>query len=132
MAKGRERTEAEALRLIQPLIPHLENGVSFLHACNVTKIPIKSVQRYIDKYESVDMEIRSARSVAITDAADTLHKAAKTDWKPAVEVLKRRDAKDWGDKQDVTTGGEKLPTPILGGISAVPGDDSNKKDPSDK
>lgn len=116
MAKGKERTEEEALVYIEPLIPLLETGLSLFHSVNVCELSLNSVKAYRDKWDSVRSKLLSAKSKSIAGASKTLAKAAQEDWKPAVELLKRRDAKNWGDKQDITSDGKALPTPILGSL----------------
>jgi hypothetical protein len=46
----------------------------------------------------------------------TITETVKTmapDWKAAEAYLKRRDPENWGDRMDVTSGGEKLPIAVV-------------------
>lgn len=106
MSKGTERTEEEALLFIKPLLPLLQRGMSELEACQYAKIPESTLNLYKNKFLSVWSEVRHAKMTIIAVASDTVANAAKNDPKIALEVLKRRSKKNWGDSIDMTSDGQ--------------------------
>lgn len=107
MAQGTARTEEEALNYIRPIIPLLQRGMSEVQACDYAKISIDTLNHYKRKWESVYIEIRTAKMHLIATASDTVIKNIN-DPKIALEVLKRRSRETWGDNIDLTTSGDKL------------------------
>lgn len=107
MAQGIERTEAEALAYIEPIIPLLQRGMSTRQSCDYAGISEDSVKHYKKKFESVYLKITTAKMHLIATASDTIAKNID-DPKVALEVLKRRSKKLWGDRLDVTSDDEKL------------------------
>lgn len=101
MAKGKKRTEEEALAFIRPIIPLLEQGMSMLEACDYAALARPTVLGYINKFESVDTEIKTAKMKLIATSSSTLSKAVKDDPKMALEVLRRRSKDRWSDKTEV-------------------------------
>lgn len=120
MAQGVKRTQNQALAYIKPMLPFLKNGLSLTTACSLAGVERKTVSRYSDEYEEVDSEIRAAKAELLAIAASTVAKAAKTDPKMALEVLKRRDSLNWGDKARVgmTDEDDKKPLSLLGGAAS--------------
>lgn len=107
MAQGTPRTEEEALNYIKPIIPLLQRGMSEVQACDYAKVSIDTVNHYKRKWESIYIEIRTAKMHLIAQASDTIAKNLD-DPKIALEVLKRRSKKTWGDNIDVTSDSEKI------------------------
>lgn len=117
MAQGSGRSEEEALEFIRPIIPLLEQGMSMQQSCDYAGIDRSTVVRYKQKFERVATEIKTAQMKLIARATETVNKFAGKDPKIALEALKRRSRKEWGDNVDHTTKGNELPQPILGGAS---------------
>jgi len=107
MARGIERTEEEALNYIKPILPLLQRGMSEVQSCDYAKISVDTLNHYKVKFESVYIEIRTAKMHLIAQASDTVSKNLN-DPKIALEVLKRRSKDTWGDNIDITTTGDKL------------------------
>lgn len=102
MPQGVTRTEQEALKYIQPIIPLLQRGMSEVQACDYAKISIDTVNHYKRRWESVYLEIKTAKMQLIALASDTVSRNVE-DPKVALEILKRRSKREWGDKLDVTS-----------------------------
>mgnify|MGYP000906833387 CR=1 FL=1 len=124
MAQGTARTEEEALNYIRPIIPLLQRGMSEVQACDYAKISIDTLNHYKRKWESVYIEIRTAKMHLIATASDTIIKNIN-DPKIALEVLKRRSKATWGDNIDLTTQNEKLSISL---VEFIGNDDEQTKD----
>jgi hypothetical protein len=124
MAQGTARTEEEALNYIRPIIPLLQRGMSEVQACDYAKISIDTLNHYKRKWESVYIEIRTAKMHLIATASDTIAKNID-DPKIALEVLKRRSKATWGDNIDLTTQNEKLSISL---VEFIGNDDEQTKD----
>lgn len=124
MAQGTARTEEEALNYIRPIIPLLQRGMSEVQACDYAKISIDTLNHYKRKWESVYIEIRTAKMHLIATASDTIAKNID-DPKIALEVLKRRSKATWGDNIDLTTQNEKLSISL---VEFIGNDDEQAKD----
>lgn len=122
MAQGVGRTEEEALALIEPMLQYLKIGMSEARAAEVCAINRESLYQYKKKWESVRTKLQQAKSEYLIAPHRTLAEAAGKDWKPAVEILKRKDRKEWSEQTnvDVTSGGDKINI-----ISNVPRPETN-------
>lgn len=126
MPRGVERTEEQALSYIQPIIPLLQRGMSEIQSCDYAKISIDTVNHYKRKYESVYLEIRTAKMMLIAKASDTIAKNVD-DPKVAMEILKRRSKGEWGDNIDITSGGDMLKTALVEFIDGEPNKDTDTR-----
>ena len=65
----------------------------------------KSNTKYLEFLKSVE----KAKHTAFLRYTSTIAKAANSgDWRAAESFLKRRDPENWGDKKDITSGGERI------------------------
>lgn len=135
------------------LCAELSQGKSLRTACQGENMPsvktvfnwFRSHPDFLQQYTRAKQEAADAMAEDVLDIADdgtndwiTITKGDKEFEIPNKEVIARSKLrvetrkwlmakmkpKKYGDSIDVTSGGEKLPTPILGGIS-VSSDDSN-------
>lgn len=71
-------------------------------------------------------ELRQAMAAAIDQIIDGMQRAGKDDWRMYKELYLMLGLDDVKNI-DLTTNGEKLPTPILGGLSAVSDNNSDQE-----
>ena len=110
MAQGKERTKEEVMALIEPMLQYLKIGMSEARAAEVCAINRDRLYAYKKKFPEVQTKLQQAKSEYLIAPHRTLAEAAAKEWKPAVEVLKRKDRKEWSEQTnvDVTTQGEKI------------------------
>lgn len=85
------------------------------------------------KQEAADAMAEELLDIADDDKFDFLGPGAIARSRLRVDTRKflmaKMKPKKYGDSIDITSGGEKLPAPILGGASAVSSDDSDTETP---
>lgn len=133
MKVGRPTTYTE--ELATKICSRIAEGESVRSIARDNDMPNAStIHLWVLDNESFSKQYDKAKSIGAEVEADEIEEIART-----MEDIQRAklvtDVKKWnmskkfprrfGDKMDVTTGGEKLPTPIYGGIS---GHNGNKED----
>lgn len=71
-------------------------------------------------------ELREAMAQALDQIIDGMQRAGKDDWRMYKELYTMLGLDDIKNV-DVTSAGEKLPTPILGGLSGLSDNDSDQE-----
>lgn len=140
--------------LADSICERLAEGQSLRSVCRGEDMPDKAtVFRWIrthnefrDQYTRAKEEAADALAEEIIDLSDgaievikrgaekkssALAQAVKLQVDTRKFIMAKMKPKKYGERMDVTSGGEKLPTPIIAGVSLnVPTDDSNKESSS--
>lgn len=153
MAKKVGRPTKYTQLLADKICEQLSEGISLRTVCKAEDMPsaasvftwLRTKAQFLEQYARAKEASSDAMAEDILDIADdgtndwmVIHRGGHTTEVPNNEVLQRSklrvDTRKWlmskmkpkkyADKLDVTSGGEKLPTPIYNGAS-VPKHDSN-------
>lgn len=131
--------------LADEICERLSEGVSLRKVCEANDMPsartiftwFRVYPEFLQQYARAKDESADALADDIQDIANDVRegKLDPNAGRVAGDLKKwsasKLKPKKYGERLDVTSGGEKLPTPIYGGLNAtnvhVPGHDSNKK-----
>lgn len=81
-----------------------------------------TVYRYFKQNPEFHERIQALRNRPVLKARQTVNKALE-DPNYAFKYLEKKRRKEFGNNIDITTDGEKLPTPILGAVIKKPDND---------
>lgn len=134
MSQGKPFTPEERETIIKSLQPYLEMGFSRNKACSFIGLKPQTLSVWVKEDESLLMRLVAWENVNSALALANVKKAIENEGMKADQGDTRMENSwkllskledGYKDKLDVTTGGEKLPTPILG---YVPTDNSSTED----
>jgi hypothetical protein len=103
-------------------------GGSDKEACFYADISHQALYDYQNKHPEFTERKEALKERPILLARQTVVKKIGESYQNAIDYLKRKKRSEFGDNTDITSGGEKLPTPIMPLSNAIPTDDSNKED----
>lgn len=132
MAQGKAFTKEQREVIIKSLKEYLEIGFSRNRSCALIGLPPQTLSNWIKADEALGMKVEgwenAINKLVTQNLVDAITLEANDENDKRKETTKwwaeRRMKKDYSTRieQDLTTGGEKLPTPIYGGQS------TNKKE----
>ena len=115
MPRGKKRNEDEIRKMLQTLKPVLERGTALTNALEYCQIPERTMYDYMEKYEWVRREVRTAENhldiVAETVLADKII-TDKSDFN-ARWRLERSQKEKYSSRTDLTTKGEKIEPVVI-------------------
>jgi hypothetical protein len=80
---------------------HLETGTVLEHAARAEGVDSPTVRNWLYDNPRFARAVAMASSKAHVAMSESVFTAGKTDWKAALEWLKRRDRANWGDTLDL-------------------------------